>query len=226
MKKWKCEVCGYIHEGDEPPAKCPVCGADRSRFVLIADEPQAPGETETPAEPVETPPVAEEIEFPTAESHPSEAPTSKKKSGLYKTLTELMSKHHIHPISVHIPNGVLPLTVILTFLAALFHGRSLELAAFYNLIFVVLAMPLVMFTGYNDWRRRYRGSRTDVFITKIGCAIVVSVLAVVLLIWWIIDPDAATNPSSRRWIFVFVHIVMLGAAGIAGHLGGKLVFKD
>ena len=23
--KWKCSVCGYIHEGKEPPRKCPCC---------------------------------------------------------------------------------------------------------------------------------------------------------------------------------------------------------
>jgi len=23
--KWKCSVCGYIHEGTEPPGKCPSC---------------------------------------------------------------------------------------------------------------------------------------------------------------------------------------------------------
>ena len=23
--KWKCSVCGYIHEGTEPPKKCPSC---------------------------------------------------------------------------------------------------------------------------------------------------------------------------------------------------------
>ncbi len=23
--KWKCSVCGYIHEGTEPPKKCPCC---------------------------------------------------------------------------------------------------------------------------------------------------------------------------------------------------------
>jgi rubrerythrin len=23
--KWKCSVCGYVHEGTEPPAKCPCC---------------------------------------------------------------------------------------------------------------------------------------------------------------------------------------------------------
>ena len=23
--KWKCSVCGYVHEGKEPPVKCPCC---------------------------------------------------------------------------------------------------------------------------------------------------------------------------------------------------------
>lgn len=33
MKKYVCLICGYVHEGDEPPAVCPVCGAaaDKSR---------------------------------------------------------------------------------------------------------------------------------------------------------------------------------------------------
>ena len=23
--RWKCSVCGYVHEGTEPPARCPAC---------------------------------------------------------------------------------------------------------------------------------------------------------------------------------------------------------
>ena len=34
-KKWKCPVCGYIYEGEEPPKNCPVCGASGDRFTLI-----------------------------------------------------------------------------------------------------------------------------------------------------------------------------------------------
>jgi len=29
---WKCEVCGYIHHGDSPPAECPVCGVGPEMF--------------------------------------------------------------------------------------------------------------------------------------------------------------------------------------------------
>ncbi|WP_054693197.1 FAD-dependent oxidoreductase [Syntrophomonas palmitatica] len=31
-KRWKCRVCGYIHEGPEPPDECPVCGAPKDMF--------------------------------------------------------------------------------------------------------------------------------------------------------------------------------------------------
>ena len=30
--KWVCQVCGYVHEGDEPPAECPVCHAPADKF--------------------------------------------------------------------------------------------------------------------------------------------------------------------------------------------------
>ena len=33
MKKFVCPVCGYVHEGDNPPEKCPQCGVPGSRFL-------------------------------------------------------------------------------------------------------------------------------------------------------------------------------------------------
>jgi len=30
--KWKCNVCGYIHEGTEPPAQCPCCKHPREHY--------------------------------------------------------------------------------------------------------------------------------------------------------------------------------------------------
>lgn len=32
MKKFVCTICGYIHEGDAPPAACPQCKAPASKF--------------------------------------------------------------------------------------------------------------------------------------------------------------------------------------------------
>lgn len=35
MKKYKCIVCGYVYEGENPPAVCPVCGAKTEKFVEV-----------------------------------------------------------------------------------------------------------------------------------------------------------------------------------------------
>lgn len=33
MAKWVCSVCGYVHEGDEAPAECPVCHVGPEKFT-------------------------------------------------------------------------------------------------------------------------------------------------------------------------------------------------
>ena len=38
MKKWVCPVCGYVHEGDVPPAECPVCHVSGDKFLLQSEE--------------------------------------------------------------------------------------------------------------------------------------------------------------------------------------------
>ena len=30
--KWVCSICGYVHYGDNPPEKCPVCGVGKELF--------------------------------------------------------------------------------------------------------------------------------------------------------------------------------------------------
>lgn len=37
-KKFICTVCGYMHEGEEAPEKCPVCGAPASKFKEFSPE--------------------------------------------------------------------------------------------------------------------------------------------------------------------------------------------
>ena len=35
--KYRCTVCGYIHEGSEPPAFCPQCKAPADKFVPVEE---------------------------------------------------------------------------------------------------------------------------------------------------------------------------------------------
>ena len=36
--KYVCPVCGYIHEGDQPPAECPICHASGDKFKAVEGE--------------------------------------------------------------------------------------------------------------------------------------------------------------------------------------------
>ncbi|HHY27898.1 MAG TPA: flavin reductase, partial [Desulfitobacterium dehalogenans] len=40
--KWRCVICGYIHEGENPPESCPLCGAGPDQFEKLegAEQPE------------------------------------------------------------------------------------------------------------------------------------------------------------------------------------------
>lgn len=35
--KCRCKICGYIHEGEEPPENCPVCKALADYFEKVEE---------------------------------------------------------------------------------------------------------------------------------------------------------------------------------------------
>ncbi|MDK2857487.1 MAG: hypothetical protein PWQ29_1145 [Verrucomicrobiota bacterium] len=38
MRKWQCGNCGYIHDSEEVPEKCPKCGASKEQYRQLSDE--------------------------------------------------------------------------------------------------------------------------------------------------------------------------------------------
>jgi rubredoxin/uncharacterized membrane protein len=234
MKKWECTVCGYIHEGDEPPEICPVCGADKSMFIEIVEGASQEKQPVGPVPEVQQIGQADSIIQDDAKAAPVQQTDAMKPSGskwsrfgpYIEPVLKFMVKYHAHPISVHIPNGVLPVSVIFLMLAVMFNCPGLESAAFYNLIFVALSMPLVIFSGVNDWKRRYRGNISNLFLGKMICGGIVSVFSIFLVVWRTVNPDVVLSASPSRWSYLVFHLIMLAAAIVAGALGGKLVFPN
>ncbi len=35
MTYWRCNVCGYVHDGDGPPMICPKCGVGAEEFEVM-----------------------------------------------------------------------------------------------------------------------------------------------------------------------------------------------
>lgn len=205
LKRWRCTVCQYESTGDFPPEKCPVCGASREAFVEIDTEGNVIGAEPTPEE--------------------------EKKGGFYDTLCHLLIKHHLHPISAHFPNGIMP-AAVLFLLIALFSGSSvLEDAAWYNLVVILVSLPLVLFAGFIEWKRSYRGAKTWIFLTKITCGIVVFISVSTLVIWPLAEKSEDWGSVvlfglelPAHWLYFAIACIGLCAVAIAGHLGGKLVY--
>ena len=116
------------------------------------------------------------------------------------------------------------MAVLFCLITALFGYQTFETAAFYSLIFVLIVMPAVLITGYTVWQERYRGAMTSVFKIKIGASAVTVLSLVILIIWRIANPNILTAPTSGRWLYIALAVIMLAAVGLAGHIGGKLVF--
>ena len=38
MAKFVCSVCGYVHEGDSAPEKCPMCGVPAEKFNKVEED--------------------------------------------------------------------------------------------------------------------------------------------------------------------------------------------
>ncbi len=218
LEEWKCLVCGYIHRGDEPPEKCPVCGAPKERF----QRQEAKATTTADTREGTSSAAAATAQPVSAQASPR---TSKPMSQLVAK-TELLTKLHGHPIAVHIPNGVLPVTLFFTFLAAILKSESLAVAAKYNCFFVTVSMPLVLITGFIDWFNRFDGHLTSFFKIKIICGLIVTALTLVLTLWWVTDPLIYLGENPRFYLFLLINLMDFTAAAVAGFYGGKLVFKD
>ena len=262
MKKWKCTICGYIHEGDAPPEQCPICKASADKFIELKEENSGvrwrcrvcghvhSGDTAPQACPVcqaaadqfiimdgeiEPSPLAGDAAPQTVEEPAAKevAPTSEPAPTISAPVApqpkpgigaRIIMALHLHPILVHFPNGILPVVLILLALGVFFGVGKFEATAYYNMVAVLISLPLVLATGYVEWKNRYRKAKTFLFVTKIFCSVVASLCLVVLVAWRYFVPGVATPDSPSRLIYFIIAAVMVGAIGMAGHLGGKLVF--
>lgn len=211
MQAWRCMVCKYIHQGPAPPEKCPVCKAVSATFEAF--DPESSSREAA---------FAGDSLTGTSQTITSAARPWGNRA--LEVITGLMIRHHVHPISVHIPNGVLPVSLTMFVVAVLFDATTLARAGFYNLVFVMLALPLVIFTGFLDWERKYKKAWTSRFQIKIFAASVTFATCLISLCWYLIEPGV--TGSSLGWLYILVNLLMVVSAVIAGHIGGKLVFKN
>lgn len=182
MSRWKCNICGYEVDGEQPPDICPVCGAPKSAFIKV-DE-------------------------------------AIRQLDLKKILISL----HLHPISAHLPNGLLPVILLFLLIYFITDNMAFEKTIFYLNTVVALTTPFTFAAGILDWHLRYDRVIARIFTEKIILSLILLTITLPVMLMRILYPDILISLSKLTWVYVCGILLQTCLVIRLGYLGGKLVF--
>ncbi len=196
-KSWRCDVCGYIHEGDSPPESCPICGVDSSHFVLVAEPEEGAGV----------------------------APEPKPELGPFAALLEeIRAVFQPHAVFAHFPNSLIPTALLFAFLGFVYGTASFDRSVFYLLCLCVVMVPLTFATGFRDWQQRFGGKLSKIFRYKLALATVLQVCLIWAVVWHWRNPGLLNSLSWSMVGFWILLLAIFSCVFMLGHYGGMLVF--
>ena len=164
-----------------------------------------------------------EKELAVEQQRPKRAPRAEK-TPKKKDLKQRIADAHLHPIMVHFPNALFPVTLVLLGLYYFTKDASFEQASFYTMIFGLLGVPGSAATGLFSWKTRFRGNITQIFVEKMIWSSVLLILATTSVLLRAFIPDIAYQQGILSWGYVSLVASLTLLVVRLGFLGGKLVF--
>ncbi|NOY52281.1 MAG: hypothetical protein GXP58_01515 [Deltaproteobacteria bacterium] len=134
-------------------------------------------------------------------------------------------KIHPHPIAVHFSNGLIPVSIFFLFLFFFTRNPHMEIVAFYTLWVGTLGSALALGTGLFDWKKHYRGAWVPVFKKKLTAGVLAILGGALACLIRYLHPGLLLSLSGLSVFYVMLNLFVLACVGIAGYLGGKLVFQ-
>ncbi len=129
-----------------------------------------------------------------------------------------------HAISVHFPTALYPVAIIFLFLALIFGKESFSNTYFYLMMFATLFTPISHYTGILEWKKKFRGARTHIFINKIRYGILLNVVGGLCTTWYWLCPGILGHMGVFNIAFIILNISIIPIVVYLGHLGGRLVY--
>lgn len=129
-----------------------------------------------------------------------------------------------HTISVHFPAALYPVAIFFLFLALIFDRDSFRNLYFYLMIIATFFSPISHFTGILEWKNKYRGARTHIFINKIRYSLILNVVGGLCTTWYWFCPEILNYTGIYNIIFIILNISIIPLVIYLGHLGGKLIY--
>lgn len=138
---------------------------------------------------------------------------------------KILENIHYHPMLVHFPQALFPVSFAWFLLYLTTGARDFEVGAYLTAATGAAVTPVTAFTGFLDWKIRYKGYMTSVFRIKIVGAFVLIGLSGSAVLLRSIIPDVAAVPlGGLGWIYSALLFACVLTCVVLGHYGGKLVF--
>ena len=129
-----------------------------------------------------------------------------------------------HALSVHFPAALYPVAIFFLFLALIFDRDSFRNSYFYLMMIAAFFTPISHFTGILEWKNKYRGARTHIFINKIRYSLILSVVGGLCATWCWFCPGILNYTGIYNIIFIILNISIIPIVAYLGHMGGRLVY--
>jgi uncharacterized membrane protein len=134
--------------------------------------------------------------------------------------TALLAKHAQHVVLIHFPIALFITAVVFDFIAHWTKRRSLEQAAYYNLLVAAISTVPVLATGLLAWQFQLEGQKLKgVLLLHLVLACVSTTM--IWLVWWVhfrARQRTVDLPSYR----LAIEFLAIGLVALTGHLGGFL----
>lgn len=131
----------------------------------------------------------------------------------------------LHSMFVHFSEALFPVAMLFLVLYLLIRDSTFLSTYFYLLILATLSIPPSLLSGVLEWKQKYSGARTRIFLRKIRYGIVLLVIGAACCIWFGLQPCVLDKSSLISVIlFLLLNLSTVPITIYLGHLGGKLVF--
>jgi hypothetical protein len=130
---------------------------------------------------------------------------------------------HVHHIGSHFTSALFPVSSVLLTMFVITGNPSMESAAFYCLLFGLLAIPATYVSGAYDWKTRFSGRRTRIFDHKLAFGVIFMTIAMGLLVARIVWPTIMFEAGAAKWLYLVFLYTATGTAVYLGHLGSKFL---
>ena len=142
----------------------------------------------------------------------------------YLLETNPFFRRHPHPMTVHFPIVFMLSNPFFNILYLITGAKSFETTALHCLVGGLLFSAVAIMTGFLTWWYNYMGKMMKPIAIKIPLSLIVLVIALIQLIWRLVDPGVMGNLQGGNRFYLLLSLSFFPLISIIGWFGASMTF--